>query len=164
MSIQDLIAEFAGWIIFFIVLIVAYFTGSRDEKKHYASILAREDELRHIRIIPVKRPPRVFCDQHLVVGSVVVSSNAFTRFLAGFRNFFGGNVRSYESLLDRARREAILRMKAQAEEYGANLILNVKLETATLGNIHDPRQAAQNATVEVLAYGTAGKIIQKPKA
>lgn len=163
MSATDWILEFAGWIIFLIILLVAYFTGSRDEKKHYASILAREDELCHIRIIPVKRPPKVFCDQHLVRGSVVISSNAFTRFLAGFRNFFGGNVRSYESLLDRARREAILRMKAEAEARGANMILNMKLETATLGNPHDPRQGA-SATVEVLAYGTAGKILRKPKA
>lgn len=162
MTILDWILEFSGWIIFFIVLLVAYWTGSRDEKKHYASILAREDELRHIRIIPVKRPPKVFYDQHLVHGSVVVSSNAFTRFLAGFRNFFGGNVRSYESLLDRARREAILRMKAEAAEYGADLILNMKFETTSLGNIHDPRQAV-NATVEVLAYGTSGKILRKPK-
>ncbi|XXQ68499.1 YbjQ family protein [Neisseriaceae bacterium B1] len=162
MSVLDWILEFSGWIIFLMVLIVAYFTGSRDEKKHYASILEREDELRHIMIIPVKRPPKVFYDQHLVRGSVVVSSNAFTRFLAGFRNFFGGNVRSYETLLDRARREAILRMKAEAQEYGANMILNMKLETVMLGNIHDPRQAA-NATVEVLAYGTSGKILRKPK-
>lgn len=162
MSALDIILEFAGWIIFFIVLIVAYFTGSRDEKKHYASILAREDELRHIRIIPVKRPPKVFYDQHLVRGSVVISSNAFTRFLAGFRNFFGGNMRSYESLLDRARREAILRMKAEAQEYGADLILNMKLETVTLGNPHDANQGAA-AVVEVLAYGTSGKILRQPK-
>ncbi|MFT6733724.1 MAG: hypothetical protein ACJAS9_001914 [Polaribacter sp.] len=35
----------------------------------------------------------------------------FKRFLAGLRNIFGGRVVTYESLVDRARREAILRMK-----------------------------------------------------
>jgi uncharacterized protein YbjQ (UPF0145 family) len=46
-----------------------------------------------------------------VSGSVVVSVDYFKRFLAGLRTLVGGRVTSYETLLDRARREAILRCK-----------------------------------------------------
>lgn len=153
----ELLWEFWGWLLMGAMLVVAFITGGRDEKKHYASILEREEALRHIMIIPVKRPPKNFVGQQLVMGSVVMSSNYFTRMLSAFRNFFGGNMSSYETLLDRARREAVLRMKEQADELGAELILNMKFETATLGNIHDPQQQGALGTVEVLAYGTAGK-------
>ena len=91
-------------------------------------------------------------------GSVVISSNYFTRMLAGFRNFFGGNIRSYETLLDRARREAILRMKADADALGADIVFNMKFETVSLDNVYAHQQGGAVGTVEVLAYGTAGKM------
>nr|WP_314229787.1 YbjQ family protein [uncultured Kingella sp.] len=147
-----------GLIFVALLLVITFFTGSRNEKKHYASILAREEKLHHIMVIPLKRPPEDFVTQQLVRGSVVVSSNYFSRMLAGFRNFFGGNVRSYETLLDRARREAILRMKEEAEALGADIVFNMKFETASLDNIHVPQQGGTQGTVEVLAYGTAGKM------
>ena len=55
----------------------------------------------------------------------------FKRFLAGLRNIFGGTVRSYESLIDRARREAVLRMKEMAGD--ASVIVNVRIETSNIG-------------------------------
>lgn len=146
------------WLGMLLLLVAAFWAGSADEKKHYADILKREEALRHIMIIPVKRLPEYFSTRQLVRGSVVLSSNKFTRMLAAFRNFFGGNVRSYETLLDRARREAVLRMKEEAVKLGADMILNMKFETATLGNVHDPRQKGALGTVEVLVYGTAGKM------
>ena len=81
-------------------------------------------------------------------GGVVVASDYFKSFLAGLVNFFGGAVVSYESLIDRARREAMLRMKAEAKVLEAELIFNVKFETMTVGS-------GRTASVEVLAYGTA---------
>ena len=54
----------------------------------------------------------------LVSGSAVISVDYFKRILFSLRNIFGGNVKSYESLLERARREALLRMKELARERG----------------------------------------------
>ena len=76
---------------------------------------------------------------------MVVSSNYFSRMLAGFRNFFGGNVRSYETLLNRARREAILRMKAEA--IGADIVFNMKFETVSLDNVYARQQGGAVGTV-----------------
>ena len=85
--------------------------------------------------------------QQLVIGSVVIASDYFKVFLASLANFFGGSVVSYETLLDRGRREAVLRMKQQAKDLDAELVFNVKFETMTVGG--------RAPSIEVLAYGTA---------
>lgn len=136
-----------------LLLVVAFFTGNWFERKHYASILAREEALRDILVFSSRRPPDTLTGQQLVRGSVVISSDYFRRMLAGVRQIFGGRVRSHESLLDRGRREAILRMKEQARASGADVIFNVKLDTASLSG-----GSGGNGTVEVMAYGTAGRL------
>ena len=60
-------------------------------------------------------------------------------------------VYSYESLVDRARREALLRMKESIP--GAKAIVNVRVETSTIGATANARGAV--GSVEALAYGTA---------
>jgi uncharacterized protein YbjQ (UPF0145 family) len=62
----------------------------------------------------------------------------------------GGRVTTYESLLERARREAILRMKVDASQKGLNMIVNVKLDTASITK----GSKNQVGAVEVYAYGT----------
>ena len=86
---------------------------------------------------------------HLVQGNVVISVDYFKRMLAGLRNFFGGTVQSYETLLDRARREAILRLKESCPQ--ADQIINLRLETSSI------YKGGKNriGSVEILAYGTA---------
>lgn len=140
-------------IVLLALLALGYAFGRSAELAHYRSILKREAALRHIPAIASKIPdpdlmPR---DTRLVTGSVVISVDYFKRFLSQLRNIVGGRVKAYESLLDRARREAILRMKEEAEAMNANLIFNVKLETASIykGN------GRTIGSVEVLAYGTA---------
>ena len=87
----------------------------------------------------------------MVQGSAVISVDYFKRLLASLRNLFGGTIRSYETLLDRARREALLRMKESAPA-GTSMIVNVRVETSTVGkNSHKKGVGC----VEALAYGTA---------
>jgi uncharacterized protein YbjQ (UPF0145 family) len=92
-------------------------------------------------------------DSELVYGSVVVSIDYFKRLLAILRNIFGGSVKSYESLVDRARREAILRLKKAALEKNADIVLNLRIETAAIG--YNANRKRQVGSVEVIAYGTA---------
>jgi uncharacterized protein YbjQ (UPF0145 family) len=86
----------------------------------------------------------------LVYGSAVISVDYFKRILAGLRNIFGGKVKSYESLLDRARREALLRMKEMAGD--ATVIVNVRIETAAIGK---QSRRKNIGCLEAMAYGTA---------
>lgn len=140
-------------IIFLTLLALGYGFGRAAELRHFKSIKARETLLRQIPAIASKIPdPTLRPNQtQLVTGSVVISVDYFKRFIATLRNLIGGRVTSYETLLDRARREAILRMKQEAQALGASLVFNIKLETSSIS------QGQRNTVgaVEVLAYGTA---------
>jgi uncharacterized protein YbjQ (UPF0145 family) len=134
-----------------ILLIVAYFIGGYREKQHYQSIIKREHELNTLPAVSLKTPPKGYFQHRLVMGNVTISVDYFKRFLAALHAFFGGRVTSYETLLDRSRREALLRMKEMARENQAVLILNVKYETVSIY-----KGAGKSiGSVEVLAYGTA---------
>ncbi|HHS83520.1 MAG TPA: YbjQ family protein [Gammaproteobacteria bacterium] len=140
-------------IIFLLLLVSGYGFGRYIEQRHYKSILQREKEYSDVVLTTVRRPASdVELDgSELVTGSVVISVDYFKRFLAGLRNLLGGRMTSYETLLDRGRREAILRMKQQARAGGANMVFNVKMETASISK--DGGSAL--GSVEILAYGTA---------
>ena len=145
-------------LIFLVLLVLGFGIGKHLERKHFLSILQRERALSHIVTFSAKRPPDTFSQQFLVRGSVVISSDYFKQFLSAWRLFFGGRLQSYETLLERARREAVLRMKAEALQGNANAIFNVKLETSVISD-----QGGKNGaigTVEILAYGTAGTLPQ----
>ena len=71
-------------------------------------------------------------------------------------NFFGGRLLSHESLLDRARREAILRLKEKAISQGADMVVNLQLQYLSINKETDSQNA--NNSVEIMAYGTALKV------
>lgn len=140
-------------VIFLVLLALGYGFGRWAEARHYRRIHERENALRRILVIPMRLPPPEYL-QHgsmLVTGSVVISVDYFKTMAAALRNIFGGRVGAYESLLDRARREATIRMQEEAKKVGAQAVLNVKYETSRIG-----QQAGKSiGSVEVLAYGTA---------
>ncbi|HEU0204156.1 MAG TPA: YbjQ family protein [Burkholderiaceae bacterium] len=135
------------------LLALGYFVGRFNEQRHYRSIRTRERALANVMAFAIRFPPDPHTPQRcvLVTGSVVISSDYFKRFVAGLRNLVGGRMSAYESLLDRARREAVLRMKQEALRQGCKLILNVKVESTNVtGGFRGGLPA-----IEVLAYGTA---------
>lgn len=134
-----------------VIVLIGYLTGTAVEKKHYKSIRKREALTRKFPITGLKVVPKSAVAGDLVVGHVVLSPDSFKSFLLGFYSFFGGRIRSYESLLDRARREAILRMKEAAIAKNAKMVINMKLEEIPLNK----DQQKQTITVVLVAYGTA---------
>lgn len=137
-----------------LLLIVGFVAGSIAERSHYTSIRSREQALVKLPALTFETLPEGWSVERsgLVAGSVVVSLDYFKRFLAGLRNLIGGRVRAYESLLDRARREAVLRMKEDAKKRGFTVISNARLETCSIASA---RRDGKGVTgVEVLAYGT----------
>lgn len=141
------------FIIFIALLALGYFAGSWAEKKHYTSIEKREAELLQMPIVNGRKGYGEADAQHaeMVYGSAVISVDYFKRILAALRNVFGGTIRSYETLLDRARREAVLRMKESVPP-GTKIIINVRIETSAIGK---NTQKKNVGCVEALAYGTA---------
>lgn len=134
------------------LIALGYFAGRRAERKHYASIHEREARFLRLPAVPTRTwdTRREVADARMVCGSVVVSADYFKRLLAALRGLIGGRMRAYESLLDRARREAVLRLKEQCPD--AHIIVNLRVETSTIASRN--RQNGVSC-VELTACGTA---------
>ncbi len=158
---MDILLQYLDLILFLGLAVLGYTAGTMAEKRHYASIVKREKKFLRLQVMTAE--PRFHegrvKESFLVNGSVVVSIDYFKRLLARLRNIFGGRVKSYESLVDRARREAILRMKEQARARGAETIVNLRLETSTIGRSANKNKSI--GSVEAIAYGTA--VTMNPK-
>ncbi len=139
---------------FLVLLGLGYFFGRYLERKHYKSIFQREKKFSSIPALTIKTLPEE-CDvvsSKVCCGSVVVSVDYFKRFIASIINIFGGEMKSYSSLIDRARREAIPRMKQEAPR--ADFYMNMKIDTSSISKGSKNNLGA----VEVLCYATAIKL------
>ena len=134
-----------------LVLGSGFFVGRFLEARHYRSIKRREADFLQQPAVTGEFYDDDFeiSQSEIVVGCVVVSIDRFKRFVAGWKLFFGGEIRSYSPLLDRGRREAVLRMKESAPH--ADIYVNCRLETSTISS----GQGTAIGTVEVVAYATA---------
>ena len=141
--------------LFLTLLTLGYFAGRATENRHYKSILLREKASIRLPAVTGNLLPQEdqIAKSFLVSGSCVVSIDYFKRILAGLRNIMGGRITSYETLIDRARREAILRMKYEA--LGSHIIVNTRVETASVFSSVNQKGIG---SVEVFAYGTAIKL------
>lgn len=137
------------------LLSLGYFVGRTLEQRHFASLREREARSRHVMAVTLRTMPGISGAHQatLVTGAVCVSIDYFKRFSAGFRFLFGGRVSAYETVIDRARREAILRMKELAMAQGYEAILCVRIETARIASSRNDGKGT--AAMEVVAYGTA---------
>ena len=144
------------------ILIFAYMIGNYIEKRHFLQIIKREEALHGFPVTTFANMPAKWQIKNveLVSGSVVVSLDYFKRVIAGLRILIGGRVKTYEPLLERARREALLRMTEKAKKNGFDAVVNVRLETSRLANARGKGQGI--AGVEMLAFGTAVSV-ERPK-
>ena len=81
----------------------------------------------------------------LVQGNTIRAKHLGRDFAAGLKNLVGGELVGYTELLVEARRQALERMLAQAEQLGANAVVNVRFTTS----------AVTQGAAELYAYGTA---------
>lgn len=81
----------------------------------------------------------------LCQGNTVRAKNVGRDIMAGFKNIAGGELRGSTELLTESRNEAIQRMVAEAQQMGANGIVNVRFTTASI----------TGGAAEMYAYGTA---------
>ena len=94
-------------------------------------------------------PGRTIVEHYgLVQGSTIRAKHVGRDIMASLKNFVGGELKGYTQLMKEARREATERMVAQAEQLGANAVVNVRYATSSV---------AQGAA-ELFAYGTAVRI------
>jgi uncharacterized protein YbjQ (UPF0145 family) len=141
--------------LFVAAITVGWLFGRANERRHLRELARAEARLRDIVVLNGRwaQHEAAWRGGTLVVGSVVIAEDYFKRIAATLRSFVGGPVRSYESLVERGRREAVVRMKTEARKLGATLIANVRLETASLAEDRTGRGPMFSA--EFIAYGSA---------
>ncbi len=81
----------------------------------------------------------------LVQGNTIRAKHVGRDIAAGLKNLVGGELKGYTELLTESRRQAMERMLAQAEQLGANAVVNVRFTTS----------AVTSGAAELYAYGTA---------
>jgi uncharacterized protein YbjQ (UPF0145 family) len=87
----------------------------------------------------------------VVRGSTIRSKHIGKDIMAGLRSLVGGEVKEYTEMLVEARNESMNRMLAQAEQLGADAVINLRFMTS----------AVMSGAAELLAYGTAVKMVQE---
>ena len=88
----------------------------------------------------------------LVQGNTVRARHLGRDLIAVVRNVVGGEIGGYSKLFTEAREEALLRLTRQAEDLGANAVVNLRFATSMI----------MSGASEVLAYGTA--VVLEPAA
>ena len=104
-----------------VLIMIGLVFGRQAEAKHFQSLSERESAVGHVVVTDMKTyvggmdgETRPF----LITAEAVMTSDAMKNFLASFRQFFGGEIVSYQTLLERARREAVVRLMEVAHRHG----------------------------------------------
>ncbi len=139
----------------FLLIGLGYSIGHWREQSHLKSLAVREEALGHIMVTDLKTvaDPETAASGCLVMGETVIATDYFKSIATQVRNLMGGEMKSMQSLVDRARREALVRMLEQADRAGATEVHNVRLETSNIRSATSQKKAA--ISVEMLAFGTA---------
>ena len=87
----------------------------------------------------------------LVKGSTIQSKNIGKDIAQSFKTLVGGELKAYNEMMNEARALATKRMVAEAEELGADAVINIRYASS----------AVMQGAAEVIVYGTAFKFINK---
>ncbi|MDO4743678.1 MAG: YbjQ family protein [bacterium] len=87
----------------------------------------------------------------LVKGSTIQSKNIGKDIAQSFKTLVGGELKAYNQMMNEARALATKRMVKEAEELGADAIINIRYASS----------AVMQGAAEVIVYGTAVKFINK---
>ena len=85
----------------------------------------------------------------IVKGTVVHTKNVGRDFMAAMKTLVGGELAGYTQMLNEARQIAVKRMVDEAQKMDADAIINIRYGTSSV----------MSGTAEVIAYGTAVKIL-----
>lgn len=144
MSLEEFLIKSLIWLV---LIAIGWYFGTRAERNHLKSLMADEQKYQHIQVSSERfYESKGVNESILVVGSVVIAQDKFKQVVAAMLSLFGKNLTVYETLLDRARREAVVRAKRQANDAGCHALYGLRFEMTEV-----------QGGVEILAYGVAVK-------
>ena len=86
----------------------------------------------------------------LVKGSTIQTKNLGKDISQSLKTLVGGELKAYNDMMNDARALATKRMVAEAEELGADAVVNIRYSSA----------AVMQGAAEVIVYGTAVKLVK----
>ena len=86
----------------------------------------------------------------LVKGSTIQSKHLGKAIAQAFKMMVGGELKAYNEMMNEARAIATKRMVAEAQELGADAIVNIRYASS----------AIMQGAAEVIAYGTAVRFVK----
>ena len=120
--------------------------GRSVEKNHFAELDQKEAANRDFLVTNLKTFPMAASgvqDPNIVMSEVVIGSDYLKSWLAGWRGFFGGEIKSLQTLQVRAKREAIVRLIDQARQQGLTRSVTCVLTRPTSPALPSPKTACQ---------------------
>ena len=96
---------------------------------------------------------RTYRTLSLVTGCCIMSKNLVRDFGQGLRNMVGGEMGAYTQMLNEAKERAIEKMIENAEQMGADAIVNVRFSSSSI----------VQGGAEILAAGTAVKLLDEDR-
>lgn len=140
------------------LLIVGFIAGRMADRRHLRALSEREAMASgflqsNLRSFPGGAAPDPA--PTIVVSEVAISTDYFKTFVAGIKKIIGGELRTYESLMQRARREAVMRLIEQATARGYDAICNIRIEGICLGGDNEAGGNQGVTAVSLVASATA---------
>ena len=147
-----------------LLLALGLTAGTLAERRHLRLIGTREKSFAEFHVSNLKSYPggvAAGISPGVITAEVVIATDYFKSFVAGLRNIVGGEVRSYDSLMQRARREALLRLIEKANERGMDAVCNLRFDTMDIGGAASGRGKKKGVVMVCViatctAYKTAG--------
>ena len=91
---------------------------------------------------------RVLKTLGLVKGNTIRARHLGKDILAGLKNLVGGEIEEYTKMMAESREQALDRMIAEAQQLGADAVVDVRFGTSYI----------MGSAAEILAYGSAVKL------
>jgi uncharacterized protein YbjQ (UPF0145 family) len=86
----------------------------------------------------------------LVSGDAILGANIFRDFFASIRDIVGGRSAAYEKELRKAKDIALVEMREQAKNLGANAIVGIDIDYETIGTNSSMLMVSANGTAVIL--------------
>ena len=149
-----MISEFMPYFLTLFLLALGFSVGGFRERRHFRQLDEREAATGDITVTNMKTVanPETVIRAQLVSGNVVIATDYFKTFLTTLRNLVGGEMKSAQRLMIRARREALMRLLEEARGLGATEVWNVRFQFCNIQQMSKNKGAM---SVELYAYGTA---------
>lgn len=155
--VQDLIGGDSAWDIIstnglqaIAIGAIGWAIATFFERRHNAYMSKRENLLEDIAVSTNKEAGEDAEIGIMIYGSVVVAHDFFRTLVIQFRKIIGGNIKAYERLVARGRREAFIRMREDARLRGFDRVINVRFAGSHVSGRFI-------SAVELVAYGTGIK-------